>query len=161
MVFRPSVDRWLALLLTGSFLLPWMLAGWLSYRGDVEIALMLALIGGLDLLLVRALLWPMHYEITPEAVVVRAGLVRLRIPYDRIQCIVAHHPLRDISLWALSFSLSFRNALRIAYGHPKRPSWLVIAPENADAFLDAIARCAPGFHRLGPRELVRMHQERA
>ncbi|WP_397545954.1 PH domain-containing protein [Rhodothermus marinus] len=158
-VFRPKVDRWLAILLVGAFLSPWMLAGWLTYRGDEEIALVLVLVGGMDLLLARALLWPMRYEITPEAVIVRAGLVRLRVPYSRIQRIVAHHPLRDLSLRALSFGLSLREALRIEYGRMRRPNWLVIAPEDADAFLEAVARHDPALHRTGPRELVRIQKE--
>lgn len=156
-VFRPKVDRWLAALLVGAFLSPWMLASWLTYRGDEEIALVL--VGGMDLLLARALLWPMRYEVTPEAVIVRAGLVRLRVPYGRIRRIVTHHPLRDISLRALSFSLSLREALRIEYGRMRRPAWLVIAPENPDAFLEAVARHDPALHRIGPRELVRIQKE--
>ena len=158
-VFRPKVDRWLAALLVGAFLSPWMLASWLSYRGEREVALVLVLVGGLDLFLVRALLWPMRYEVTPEAVIVRAGLVRLRVPYGRIQRIVTHHPLRNISLRALSFSLSLREALRIEYGRMRRPNWLVIAPEDPDAFLEAVARHDPALHRTRPRELVRIEKE--
>ncbi len=155
LVFRPKIDRWLAVLLAGCFLLPWGLAGWLSYRGEGEAALVLVLVGSVDLFLARALLWPMRYEVTPEAVIVRAGLVRLRVPYERIRRIVAHHPLRDFSLRALSFGFSLREALRIEYGHVQRPSWLVIAPEAVDAFLEAVARHDPALHRIGPRELVR------
>ncbi len=130
-VFRPKIDRWLAILLVGAFLSPWLLAGWLIYRGEREVALVLVLVGGMDLFLARALLWPMRYEVTPEAVVVRSGLVRLRVPYGRIQRIVAHHPLRDLSLLrALSLGLSLREALRIEYGRMRRPSWLVIAPRR-------------------------------
>jgi hypothetical protein len=158
-VFRPKIDRWLAILLVGAFLSPWLLAGWLIYRGEREVALVLVLVGGMDLFLARALLWPMRYEVTPEAVVVRSGLVRLRVPYGRIQRIVAHHPLRDFSLRALSLGLSLREALRIEYGRMRRPSWLVIAPEDADAFLEAVARHDPALHRTGPRELVRIEKE--
>ncbi|WP_243663930.1 hypothetical protein [Rhodothermus marinus] len=61
-----------------------MLAGWLSYRGEREVALVLVLVGGLDLFLVRALLWPMRYEVTPEAVIVRAGLVRLACAFRTV-----------------------------------------------------------------------------
>jgi len=158
-MFRPKIDCWLAILLAGFFLLPWVLAGWLSYRGEREVALVLVLVSGLDLFLARALLWPMRYEVTPEALVVRAGLVRLRVPYVRIQRIVAHHPLRDFSLRALSLGLSLREALRIEYGRTRRSSWLVIAPEDADAFLEAVARYDPALHRTGPRELVRIEKE--
>lgn len=51
--FRPKVDRWLAMLLVGSCLLPWVLAGWLSYRGEHAIALILVVVGSMELGLMR------------------------------------------------------------------------------------------------------------
>ncbi|WP_245772004.1 PH domain-containing protein [Rhodothermus profundi] len=134
---------------------PLGVGGWLLSRGKVEAGLILLLVGSLDLFLMRVLIWPLRYEANPEALIVHAGLIHFRIPYARIQRITRHHPWRHFSLRAIGFSLSLRHALRIEYGWAHRPNWLIIAPEDPEAFLEVVARYAPMLQRTGPCELTR------
>ncbi|MDQ7039495.1 MAG: PH domain-containing protein [Rhodothermus sp.] len=158
-LFRPRIDRGLVGLLVVGLLLPLGVGVWLIVRGETAAGLILLMIGSLDLFLMRVLVWPMYYEVRPEALVVHSGMIQLRVPYARIQRITRHHPWRDFSLRAIGFSLSLREALRIEYGRTPRPNWLVIAPEDPVAFLEAIARYAPMLQQTGRYELTRQPEE--
>ncbi len=158
-LFRSRIDRGLVGLLVVGLLSPLGLGVWLIVRGETVGGLILLIIGSLDLFLMRVLGWPVYYEVRPEALVVHSGMIHLRVPYARIQRITRHRPWRDFSLRAIGFSLSLREALRIEYGRAHRPNWLVIAPEDPVAFLEAVVHYAPMLQQTGHYELTRRPEE--
>lgn len=138
-VFRPKIDRWLVGVLAGTYLiLGW--AMWGLYRADGwESALAIGLMTLFSLGLV-ALFLPVRYTLEPDVLVVRSGVIRLRIKLDRLQRAAVHHGVRDLrrSLTALSLGLSL-NGVLLEYGHARRPQRLFIAPSNRRAFFEALA----------------------
>jgi hypothetical protein len=155
MVFSSRIDRWLLLLLAGALAAPFVVAIWLGYQGKHAFALLVASLGGLDLLVVRALVWPVQYVLTPEALEVHSGWIRVRIPYERIERVVAYHLWRDALIPTPSVGFSLRDALCIEYVR-RRPTRLVITPEDTDVFLEALAAQHAALRRTGPREVVRV-----
>lgn len=87
-----------------------------------------------------AFLFPVRYGLTEAELIVHFGLIRQRIPYERIQSV---KPTRNpLSSPALSL-----NRLQVAYGHGLWRSQR-ISPEERDGFLDELARRA-GLRRVG------------
>jgi hypothetical protein len=82
--------------------------------------------------------YPQSYETGPRALVIRAGLRRVRIPYARITGISATMDHRS----AMALSL---DRLRIEYEGGE----LLISPADQDEFLEDILKRAPQLSRRG------------
>jgi hypothetical protein len=95
----------------------------------------LALFGVLYTLLV----WPVDYTLGPETLIVRFGLIRLRLPYAEIRSV---EPTADIrSSPALSLE-----RLRVEAG-PRRS--VNISPADRAAFMAALAARCPHLRPVG------------
>lgn len=155
MVFASRVDRWLFLLLAGALASPFVLAVWLSSQGQRALALLVVGLGIFDVFLVRVLVWPVRYVLTSKALVVHSGWIRIQIPYERIERVVAHNIWRNVLIPTPWVGFSLRDALRVEYAKRCRAQ-LVLTPEDADGFLDALAAQHAALRRIGPREVVRV-----
>jgi hypothetical protein len=88
--------------------------------------------------LVFGISYPQWYETKPDALVIRSGLTTRVIPYPKIAAV---RPSSD-SRSALALSL---DRLEIDYGTGN----LLIAPQNAQEFMDDIAAHAPQLSKRG------------
>ncbi|HOX46109.1 MAG TPA: PH domain-containing protein [Myxococcota bacterium] len=98
--------------------------------------------GGFGLLVCAAVLlltWPVRYEITPEELRVRAGLVRWRLPLAWIRAArLSSNPL-SAPAWSL-------RRLRLDYRRPDgREGFQLLSPRDREAFLRELAAADPGL----------------
>jgi len=137
--YRSKVDPWIGLLLIALPVLCLVVALVLQASGDPGEAL----IGWLTLagivVLYVALVWPIEYTLEPEALVIRFGLVRSRLPYDSVRAV---EPSRGL-LAAQALSMD-RLAIRT---EGKLPT--LISPQDRDRFLDDLAVHTPHLVRAG------------
>jgi len=87
-------------------------------------------------LLVLGCCYPQWYETTGDALVVRAGVIKYRVPYTEIQS------ARPSSCRRSSFALSL-DRIEIAYGSKS----ILIAPKDQQAFLADLATRAPQLYQ--------------
>ncbi len=133
MTFPSKVDWWLGLILaalpfTG---VPMILAG--RENGDVVLLWTGIGMSAVCVAILVVLIVPMRYELGPDALIIHNGLLRSRIPYDRITRV---EPSRSpLSAPALSLD-------RLAIHHGTRFAQL-ISPRDRRRFLAELARRAP------------------
>lgn len=134
--FPSKVDWWLGAILAATPILT-LAAGWPLIvsghwvEGILPTALVLAIYGGLVV--------PMRYELADDALVIRFGLARSRVPYTKIRAV---RPTRSpLSSPALSL-----DRLHIDAGSELGPN---ISPADRSGFLDALAARAPHLRREG------------
>ena len=133
MRYRSKVDWWLAAIIVLVPLILLAIAVAMLVSGDTEAAvgvgLALVAVIGLYLLIV----WPVEYVLEPDALVVRFGVIRSRIPYSSIRSV---RPTRvPIASPALSLD---RLAIDAGRGLP-----VIIAPVDRERFLADLATRAP------------------
>ncbi|MGH9787596.1 MAG: PH domain-containing protein [Candidatus Acidiferrales bacterium] len=142
MVYRSKVDAWIALLVGGGALVSVAVGAMLLWQGERLGWLVLLLMPGL----LRLLAWPIDYEVADSELVIRAGVLRWRIP---IASIVNVEPTRN-PLSSPAWSL---DRLRVRYrpdrsGRP-RIRWIQISPEEKQAFLLELAARDPALQLNG------------
>lgn len=143
--YASKVDGWLAIVLAFAPVMCIVVAGSVLAAGGGEG--MLAALAGCGVLaaVYLGLVFPMRYGISAEAIVVRHGLVRQRIP---LRDVLEVHPTRSpLSSPALSLD---RLAIRFGEGFFKT---VMISPADKQGFIDELAARA-GLVRDGDR-LVR------
>jgi len=125
--YPSKVDLWLGAVLVGVVALT-LCVGVMGYREEgylalLPLALVAAIFGGLVL--------PVEYVMEADRLVVRSGLIRYRIPYDKIQS--ARLTRNPLSSPALSI-----DRIDIRYGR----FGVLISPPDREAFLqDLSGRC--------------------
>ncbi len=144
MRFRSRVDWWLAVLLVALPVIGLVAAIALQLSGDGG-----AFVGWLSLLgiglLYLGVVWPVVYEMGPDALVIRFGLVRSRVPYRDMRGVA---PTRS-PLAAPALSMD-----RLAIDTGGRMG-AIISPDDRDGFLDALEARAPHLVREGDRLVAR------
>ena len=126
--FKSKIDWWLGLLL---LLLPigavvpvatlYLNNDPSAYLGWISVIIMAVIYGGL--------LFPLYYELEAENVLIRFGLVRIRIPYQKIKKVV---PTRSI-LSSPALSLDRLHIDTAGMG-------AMISPKNKQEFLQELAK---------------------
>jgi len=123
-VFPSKADWWIAVLLIG---IPaaLVIAGLAAVAtSDVTAGIILVILGFFQAGLTALLSFPLHYTLTREALVIRSGAFRERIPYDEIREVVpSSNPL---SAPALSLS-----RVKIV----KQRGFRLISPVDRDRFI--------------------------
>lgn len=136
--FASKVDWWLAIVIAGVPLtsLVVVVAGLAggdtgaAAGGAVTIALIVALYVGV--------VWPVSYEVDAQALVVRFGLVRSRVPLAEITKVApSRNPLASPALSLDRIRLDRRGG-----------SFVLVSPANRTGFADAIKRGAEIDERL-------------
>lgn len=141
------VDWWLAVLM----FLPVVGSGAALVAGLVDGTALVLLIGGASLvgygLLLWGLVWPMHYTIGADGVRIRAGRMKLHVPFDRLaKAELSRNPLSSPALSLKRINLSYRKP-------NGRETFVLISPRDRDAFLaDLVA--ASTRHRLVDGQVV-------
>lgn len=133
MRYRSKIDWWLAAIIVSLPLVLLVLAAALVLVGETEAALgiglaLLAVIG-----VYVAVVWPVEYILEADALVVRFGLVRSRIPYSSIRSVRATR----IPIASPALSLD-RLAIDASRGLP-----VIIAPADRERFVAELAARAP------------------
>jgi len=145
--FTARADLWLALVLSAVPVVSlWAFARLIRAEATVTAKLLLSLV------LIAAAgfsLWCLfgtRYRVTPDALIVRAGPLRWRVPLDSI---VEIAPDRNL---LASASLSFeRLRVRMAGGPPD----LYLSPHDRKGFLECIEAACPALQRAGGRLIRR------
>ncbi len=91
---------------------------------------------------VLLLTYPLYYEITPTLLLVRCGLIRMRIPLDSIQQVFPDYTWG--SPGGVSFAMSL-DRLRINSSYRKWPSFVYIAPKDKVKFMQDLAEQTEGL----------------
>lgn len=138
--YASAVDRWLIVAL---FIAPLVSVGALAAAVIAGEGILAALLGPLIVAgIYGGLLFPLHYRLGADGLLIRFGLVRQRIPYEKIRSVgPSHNPLS-------SPALSLRR-LRVDYGSGVF-SFVLISPQRRDEFLSALA-ARTGLVRDGDR----------
>jgi len=140
MVYRSKVDAWIALLVGGGALVSVFVGATLLWQGQRLGWLVLLLMPGL----LRLLAWPIDYEVTSAELIIRAGVLRWRIP---IASIVHVEPTRN-PLSSPAWSL---DRLRVRWRRSARVRWIQISPEDKQAFLSELTTRDSGLRLEGDR----------
>jgi hypothetical protein len=138
MRFRTKVDLWILALLT---LIPLGALVVVAVAGETGVlAVMLAVWVAIGFVIL-----PCDYTLTEDALIVRSGLVRWRIPYSEIQRVYPTRNPLSSPAWSL-------DRLAVVYG--KR--WVMISPGDKVQFLTGLMKQA-GLRQSG-EELVRAEE---
>ncbi len=135
--FPSKIDGWLLLVLTLAPMVA-LAAGVLVYTMEGHLVGFLP--AAIVLLIYVGLVFPMSYEVTPEALVIRFGLARSRVAYADIRSVTPTG--NPISSPALSLDRLFLDTGRSKFG----PN---ISPADKSHFLDALATRTPHLVRRG------------
>ena len=95
------------------------------------------------------LTYPMYYEITPEILLVRSGLIRIQVPLNSIQQVFPERYWRSSPAWSL-------DRLRIEYRNRWGATFIHISPEDKFRFMHDLAAYADGLEVKDGR-VVRRH----
>ncbi len=135
--FPTKVDTWLAVVLGGAALVSVGGAVASLLEGKLE-----GLLGPVIMAVVfGTLVFPMHYTVADDALVIRFGLVRSRVKYADIRAVKpTHNPLSSPAM-----SL---DRLHIDCGNPLGPN---ISPDDREGFYAALLEKAPHLRREGDR----------
>ena len=134
MVYRSKIDWWLGLILF--IVVPGIVIvvpGYAYLTGDPAagyIGLGVVVFYGA---LIFGLVWPVHYELTGDTLIVRHGLFHQKILYGDIQSVTpSHNPISSPALYLDRLNIDRGTALP-----------LLISPEDKEGFLEDLAgRCA-------------------
>ncbi|MFT3699013.1 MAG: PH domain-containing protein [Kofleriaceae bacterium] len=147
--YPTKIDWWLRLMLFVPFFgaAASIYAGVTSHQRTPLIASAIAL--GLYALLMVTIGWPVRYTVSPEQLEVRFGLVRLRVPWDRV--IAAELSQNPLSAPAYSLDrIEFRYTTDRGTERTFR-----ISPPDRLAFLADCARASGNKLRVDGERLVR------
>lgn len=155
LVFRSRVDRWLGVILAI-----------LALAGPVEVGVGIYLLvsggsseagwtligsGAFLVLLMVLVVWPVRYVLEGDRLVIRFGVFRSRIAYDRITGV---HPTRTLlSSPALSMD-------RLQVDYKRGVGMALISPLDKAGFLAALAARAPHLMLEGDRLVTEHRSER-
>jgi len=124
--FRSKVDAWLVALVLASIGLTLFQAGRLLTVAPRESLLGLAIVA-VTIVLIALLSVPCTYTLTATHLVVRSGIVRLRIAYGDISAVA-----RSRSLWA-GPALSLQR-VKVSYAG----RFVLVSPKDRDRFIDEL-----------------------
>ncbi|HVX14536.1 MAG TPA: PH domain-containing protein [Pirellulales bacterium] len=168
MLYCAKRDWWAKFFIAPALLACIAVGAWLLYTGVglVQVPSMLVVqwlraphelaIGVILIVISTALFWSLlagRYQIAEPELVIGSGIDERRVPLSSIVDVVpSHSPFR--SGWTRAPVWS-RDSLYVTYLSRAggRPSSLVVAPANQEAFLDALARAAPHLQRSSDRAL--------
>ena len=91
---------------------------------------------------VLLLTYPIYYEITPPLLLVRSGLIRMRIPLSSIQQVVPDSTLGNPS--GISFAMSL-DRLRVDTSNRHWPFFVYISPKDKVKFMQNLAEESEGL----------------
>jgi len=137
-------DAWIIAVLAIAFLISLLsllvtiiIPGALQQGGWVSIVVVVAV-----WVVVGSFIWPLYYEITQSALLVRSGLLRWQIALDSIQQV---SPTRNmLSSPALSL-----DRLRVEYSQNGKERYILISPKDKPGFLRDLAQYAGGLEVRG------------
>ncbi len=142
-IYQSKKDTWLILLLILAAMA--IIAGSIiSYRFTRNFALSLPQL--FMVAIVLALVFPLYYQITDTALIIRSGILCWKIPLERI--IEVTHSTSPLSSPALSL-----DRLEVKYWKGSRSRSVLISPGDKESFMGDLALRSPGLERSGNRLL--------
>lgn len=130
--FRPKVDLWLALLVSGAAALPLVAAIWLVVQGETKGVLLLTGWGGAMLLIVGVLSVPLRYVCRSDHLHIQSGWIKWDVPYALLRRVARSRNPLSAPAWSLQ-----RVKLETADG-----AFILVSPDDRELFIRELAdRC--------------------
>ncbi|HEX7957252.1 MAG TPA: PH domain-containing protein [Pyrinomonadaceae bacterium] len=146
MTYRSKKDWWLVGLVWGGSLA--VLAAGLFHAlapgGNPALGWSLVRAGVVVVAAVLLTTYPLNYEITPEELSARCGVMRWRVPLSAIEEVRPSRNPASAPTWSL-------DRLRVEYLKGGRARTLFVSPEDKAAFMRDLADAAPGLELRGDR----------
>jgi len=139
MTYATKVDWWLALLVAAA-VASGPVIGFVTAPNPEEglrVALYVAIFALSALAVIFLLAWPVHYQMQERELVVRSGLLRWKIPYERITRVRRTRKPLSSPAWSL-------DRLQIDWGGDT----ILISPKDQERFPDDLA-ARTGLERRG------------
>lgn len=102
----------------------------------------IALVTLLVMVVIGMILWPCDYTLGKDGLLVRSGVIKWRVPYERIERVFRTRNPLSSPAWSL-------DRIAVVYGR----KFVMVSPDGGDEFLRTLARLA-GLKWRG-QELVR------
>ena len=146
MLYRSKKDLWLVGLVWGSALatLAAGLFNVLAPGGNPGLGWALVRAGVVAAAAVLLTTYPLNYEIRPDELVARCGVMRWRVPLSSIEEVRPSRNPASAPTWSL-------DRLRVEYLRRGESRTLYVSPEDKVAFMRDLADAAPGLEFRGDR----------
>jgi hypothetical protein len=147
MIHRSKKDWWLVSLVVASVVLPLLFGAFqfISPGGDRQSGWSALLIGTTTGAVVLLLTYPLYYEVTASALIIRCGIMRHSVV--PIWAIREARPSRN-PLSAPAWSL---DRVRVVYRVNDEPRFAIISPEDKTAFMHDLVAADAGLQLRGER----------
>src|SRR5437016_12128279 len=150
MLHHSKKDWWLIGAVSSAVVIPLGLGIFLLRFGSQyrTVGAALAIDGAITALVILLLTYPLYYQITSAELIVRCGVLMNRhIPLGAIDEVRPDRNPASAPAWSL-------DRLRADYRKNGEHAFIMISPEDKDAFMEELAKAAPGLEMRGDR-LVR------
>ena len=127
MKYSSKIDLWVLVVLV-------LIPAWLLVDAIVLRSLLVALLAASVLVVYALVVFPTNYELSPEVLKVRSGVIRTSIPYQEIR------QVRASRSWVSAPALSL-DRLEITYGGSRT----LVSPRDPAAFLRDLSTHVPGL----------------
>ena len=128
MTYGSKVDSWIGVVLG-------LVPIGLVFEAIFLRSLVVAVVAASVLVVYRLVVFPTNYELGPDTLKIRSGIIRTAIPYQEIRRV------RAFSSWLSAPALSL-DRLEITYGAARKT---LVSPRDRTAFLRDLAARAPGL----------------
>lgn len=128
MTYGTKVDSWIG------FVLGLVPIG-LVFEAIFLRSLAVAMVAASVLVVYRLVVFPINYELSPDTLKIRSGIIRTAIPYQEIRRV------RASSSWLSAPALSL-DRIEITYGAARKT---FVSPRDRTAFLRDLSARAPGL----------------
>ena len=149
-IHHSKKDWWLVGLVLAATVIPLALGALFILTGSPNQGLGRSLMvsGAVTGAVVLWLTYPLYYQITSSEMIVRCGMLMHRhITLASIDAVRPNRTPASAPAWSL-------DRLRVDYRKNGEHAFIMISPEDKDAFVEELARAAPGLEMRGDR-LVR------
>ncbi len=142
MKYQSKKDAWVLLVVWTAILFP-LSFGLLAIHVESEQGMVVGgwislIVGSIFALSLALLSFPLYYQITPDALHIRSGLLKQEIPLSSIQAIFPTRNPFTAAAWSL-------DRLQVNYQADSKPRFALIAPQDKDEFLSELIKHDPGL----------------
>ncbi|MGF1679313.1 MAG: PH domain-containing protein [Candidatus Methylacidiphilales bacterium] len=136
--FRSKVDSWLVWLMVLVLAIPLIWVAVLAWQtGDARPFIFVAISEAITVGLMLLVAMPVWYDVSPDELIVRAGVMRWVVPLPSIRSIRPSFSLISSPAWSM-------DRLRIDYDNQGHPAFILISPDDRARFMELIEKNRSG-----------------
>ncbi|MDP2136279.1 MAG: PH domain-containing protein [Candidatus Didemnitutus sp.] len=140
LTYRSKVDLWLVGLVGLAAATPLLAAGWLALQGEFTGFLLLTCWGGVMVLVIGGLSFPVRYTLRADHLHIQSGWLHWNVSYSSLrQASLSRNPL-SAPAWSLQ-RVKLVNAT---------DSVILVSPEDRESFINELVRRCPQLARSRP-----------